>query len=370
MMKKRIAALTAILATLCLLADCGRPENGVSRNINVNGAENLTAEATPEDGSAEAVTGIPAPAETVEKRTTSPSTTAASTTQPTTALPKTTTPTTAVTTTTIPSTAAPTTAPPTTTAQTRAAQTTMAPTTTVPAPSSGELSYPIRYDDNGVKITIEKQWYLGTCCYIAHVQLSDYSRLKTGLAEDNYGSDELPAAFAASHNGLLTINGDYAEGDGKGVLRRGTIYGSAGQIPDAAYSQESGRFTAADGATIAALAEAGYTESFGFGAPVLVRDGKSIYGRKDGGKSTQRTLIGTTGEPGDIYLVVTEGRYTDGASRGLQYYEAGDLLESLGCDYGIALDGGGSSTMVWNGQKLNENIRQEVTGFVYVTGPG
>ncbi|MBQ6020515.1 MAG: phosphodiester glycosidase family protein [Clostridia bacterium] len=232
-----------------------------------------------------------------------------------------------------------------------------------------DIVFPIRYRDDGVEITIEKERYLGTCCYIAHIRLSDFSRLKTGMAKDGYGKKERPARFAEERGCLLTVNGDYSEGVKKGVLRGGAIFRDETAVVDGAYSQITGLLTEAKGATLSELAARGYTDSFGFGAGVLVQDGKSVYFRKDGGKKAQRTLIGTTGEPGDIYIVVTEGRYSDGTSPGLQYFEAGDLLESLGCTYGVALDGGASSSMVWNGIVLDHNRSRKVTGFVYVTDP-
>ena len=244
------------------------------------------------------------------------------------------------------------------------------PETEPPAPQVPDgRSFPIVYEDSGVKINIEKKWYNDTWCYVAHVRMTDYSRLKTGLANGSYGSSQRPASFAAEHGCLLTVNGDYAEGDRKSVLRRGVIYNADKEFARGVYSQNSGRLTEVFGESLNDLAGRGYTESFGFNAGTLVRDGVSIYLRKDGGKSAQRTLIGTTGEPGDIYIVVTEGRYTDGVSRGLQYYEAGDLLESLGCSFGFALDGGGSSAMVWNGRILTKTDEQKTTGFVYVTRP-
>lgn len=235
--------------------------------------------------------------------------------------------------------------------------------------NAADAGFPIRYRDDGVEIAIEKEWYLGTCCYIAHIRLSDFSRLKTGMAKDRYGRSQQIARFAEAHGCLLTVNGDYSEGVKKGVLRCGAVFRDEAAVVDGAYSQTTGLLTEAKGATLAELAALGYTDSFGFGADVLVTGGVSVYFRKDGGKQAQRTLIGTTGAPGEIYLVVTEGRYSDGTSPGLQYYEAGDLLESLGCTYGIALDGGASSSMVWNGRALVQNKSRKVTGFVYVTGP-
>ena len=249
--------------------------------------------------------------------------------------------------------------------------TTAAPETTTAAPTTAaqKLSYPISYEDGGVRITIDKRTYLGTCCYIAHVQASDYGRIKTGVSQGGYGGADLPSAFGSSHNAMLVINGDYAEGDGKGVLRSGRIYGSGSALPDAAYSQKTGVLLPGNGATLSEMSAMGYTDSFGFGADPLVVDGVSVYHRKDGGKKTQRTLIGCTDTPGELYLVVTEGRYSDGTSPGLQYYEGGDLMESLGCKFAIALDGGNSSSMVWNGQVLDRNKDQKVSGFLYVTRP-
>ena len=234
-------------------------------------------------------------------------------------------------------------------------------------PQIPSAALPIYYEDAGLKITVTRQWYVGAWCYIAHVQMSDYSRLKTGMARDAYGYDELPASFAARHDCLLAVNGDYAEGDRKSVLRAGNIYGFRTGVVQAVYSQRTGEFASGNGATLSELVGMGYTDSFGFGASDLVVDSQSVYLRKDGGKSTQRTLIGTTGNPGDMYIVVTEGRYTDGVSRGLQYFEAGDLLQSLGCSYGVALDGGMCSAMVWDGRVLNQNPPQKTTGFVYIT---
>ena len=251
-----------------------------------------------------------------------------------------------------------------TTTETASTETEIAETTAVQI--SNEVIYPIRYEDSGVTITINKQWYVGAWCYVAHIQASDYSRLKTGMTNDAYGVHSTASSFAAAHNALLTVNGDYAEGEGKGAIRNGRIYHSDDRTQQAVYSQSTGILESGQGRTIAELAQMGYTDTFNFGANDLVVEGKSVYLRKDGGKSAQRTLIGTTGTPGDIYLVVTEGRYSDGVSRGLQYWEAGDLLESLGCYYGIALDGGGSSTMVWNGKVLNHTSERSLTGFVYI----
>ena len=231
------------------------------------------------------------------------------------------------------------------------------------------ITFPISYSDDGVDILITKQWYVGAWCYIAHIRLSDYARFKTGMANETYGSAESIFSYISRHDCLLAVNGDYAEGYGLGVIRDGIVCNDGPSTAKGLYSQRTGRFTGRRDLTFSQLARSGYTDTFEFTARELVVDGKSVYLRKDGGKSTQRTLIGTTGNCGEIYLVVTEGNYSDGVSRGLQYWEAGDLLESLGCTLGLALDGGGSSVMVWNGRLLNRLYTgRKLTNYIFITG--
>lgn len=65
--------------------------------------------------------------------------------------------------------------------------------------------------------------------------------------------------------------------------------------------------------------------------------------------------------------MVSDGRYNDGESAGLTYHECAKYLKSKGCTQGTALDGGGSSTMVWKGNILNASQSNEraVIDFIY-----
>ena len=85
----------------------------------------------------------------------------------------------------------------------------------------------------------------------------------------------------------------------------------------------------------------------------LLYDGK-ILGRKKQNAFAQRTFIGTNGNPGDFWIVVSNGRYSDKYSKGLNMYGEGKILRQLGCVYGYNLDGGGSSTMVYLGKNINK----------------
>jgi exopolysaccharide biosynthesis protein len=63
---------------------------------------------------------------------------------------------------------------------------------------------------------------------------------------------------------------------------------------------------------------------------------------------------------------VSDGRKNDGKSAGLNAYQCGAYLKSKGCTLGVPLDGGGSSTIYFNGKVLNaaKNGQRAVTDFV------
>lgn len=85
----------------------------------------------------------------------------------------------------------------------------------------------------------------------------------------------------------------------------------------------------------------------------LLYNGK-ILGTKNQKAYAQRTFIGTNGKAGDFWIVVSNGRYSDKWSKGLNSYGEGKILKQLGCVYGYNLDGGGSSTMVYLGKNINK----------------
>ncbi|MBQ8806315.1 MAG: phosphodiester glycosidase family protein [Bacteroidaceae bacterium] len=226
--------------------------------------------------------------------------------------------------------------------------------------------WPKTYQDSGVKITIYKITGYGggnTTCYVADVQLTDYTRFFTACGKNKYGGQSGTQAAAKLQNAVLAINGCYsAPYLDYTVVRRGIIYNGANRnlwLP-AVYSSNTGLFSNVwegqrnelAGKNVQALVDAGLvTDTFCFGPPILV-DGVVTGGT--GGGRAQRTFIGTNGKPGHLLLCVSNGRYSDGVSAGLTYQEMGQLMKDYGCNFGIPLDGGGSSTMVFKGQVLNQ----------------
>ena len=93
------------------------------------------------------------------------------------------------------------------------------------------------------------------------------------------------------------------------------------------------------------------------GGPVLVRDGVPVYRSNEAftiaqlGPRGPRTAVGQRAD-GGILLVTTDGRQP-GFSVGMTNFELAQALVRLGAVRGMALDGGGSSTLAFEGTVLN-----------------
>ena len=238
-------------------------------------------------------------------------------------------------------------------------------------------SFPIQYSDGSSIITITKEWYGSSWNYIAHLQFSDYSRFGTAVGKGVYGGKETTSNAAKRLGALLTVNGCYSAPNlNYRVVRKGVIYNGADTntwIP-AVYSSHNGLLLSAwetgetpgiAGVNLQQLVNEGkVTDTFNFGPPILVN---GVVKGSGGGGRAQRTTIGTSGAAGDIWLVVSDGRYNDGVSAGPTYAEVAELLQSKGCTFAVPLDGGGSSTMVWRGTVLNaaRGNQRTVVDFVY-----
>ena len=100
----------------------------------------------------------------------------------------------------------------------------------------------------------------------------------------------------------------------------------------------------------------GITEAVG-GGPVLVRNGGPVFRANEAFTTSQltprnpRTGVGQLAD-GRVLLVVTDGR-RPGYSVGMTNFELAQTLVRLGAVTGSALDGGGSSTLAFDGSLLN-----------------
>lgn len=248
-----------------------------------------------------------------------------------------------------------------------------------PAASSNSSSkvsgFPINYSDSTCKITITKEWFENAYVYAAHIKFSDYSRFGTTCGKGKYGGTETTTSAAKRVGALLAINGCYSSPNlDYPVARSGKVMNDKNCWIPAVYSRWNGKFLSAwetggtpgiAGVKLSSLVnDKKVSDTFSFGPPILTNG--SVTAGSDSSRA-QRTFIGTNGNAGDIWLFVSDGRNNDGKSSGLTYKQCARYMQSKGCTFGVPLDGGGSSTMVWRGTILNaaKNNERAVVDFVY-----
>ena len=233
------------------------------------------------------------------------------------------------------------------------------------------------YEDENVKITYTQYTSNGTTIHVADVQLSSAEYLKTAFAEDTYGKNvtEATSEIAEAHDAILAINGDYYGVQEKGyVIRNGIVYRDQAGESEVLCIYADGSMKIVDPSTVTAqeLADQGVWQAFSFG-PGLVENGEisvsldSEVGRAKA--SNPRTAIGVIDELHYVF-VVSDGRTDD--SEGLSLYELASFMDQLGVQTAYNLDGGGSSTMVFRNQIINNptggfgDREREVSDIVYI----
>ncbi len=215
------------------------------------------------------------------------------------------------------------------------------------------------YQDGNISITITEYRENDTAIYVADVRLSSAEYLKTAFAKGAYGRNvtETTSEIAEENNAILAINGDYYGAQENGyVLRNGVLYrDTASNDQEDLVIYEDGSFGIVTETSVSAdqLLDDGAKEILSFG-PALVTNGQiAVTEGEEVGKaktSNPRTAIGIVDELNYLF-VVSDGRTDE--SEGLSLYELAEFMQSLGAQTAYNLDGGGSSTMYFNGQVIN-----------------
>ncbi|MFU2181082.1 phosphodiester glycosidase family protein [Streptococcus pluranimalium] len=240
------------------------------------------------------------------------------------------------------------------------------------------------YKDDNISISIDTKSTDDTTYYVADILVSDASYLKTALAQSTYGTNitETTSSIAKSNNAIFAINGDYYGANESGyVIKNGTLYRETSRSSDyedlVIYDDGSFDTVSENDATAQELLDSGVVNTFTFG-PTLVSDGKvSVSEGDEVGRAMSdnpRTAIGIVEEDdGRLHyiVIVSDGRSDE--SKGLTLLEMAELMQSYGVTTAYNLDGGGSSTMYFNGKVVNKpttngsNIQERaVSDIVYI----
>ena len=237
------------------------------------------------------------------------------------------------------------------------------------------------YSGNGINTVITTVRVSDTTAYVADVQLTSADSLKTALAQNTFGTNitQTTSEMAQQSGAILAINGDYYGANKRGyVIKNGVLYRDTVRQGDetedlAIYAD--GTFAIIDESDISAqeLLDSGVVQLFAFG-PALVENGELAVTANDevtqAKTSNPRTAIGII-DALHYIIVVSDGRTSE--SEGLSLLELAKLMQSYGCTTAYNLDGGGSSTMVFNGTVVNQPTtngktitEREVSDIVYI----
>lgn len=217
------------------------------------------------------------------------------------------------------------------------------------------------YSDDNIQINLETITTNNTTVYVADIQVSSAEYLKTALAQNTYGTNitAKTSETAVANNAILAINGDYYGANSTGyVIKNGILYRDA--VRDNAsygdlviYADGSFEIVYEDEVTAQELIDKGVVNLLAFG-PSLVEDGEIVVDTStEVGRamaSNPRTAIGIIDENHYI-IVVADGRTTE--SEGLSLYQMAEIMKEYGATTAYNLDGGGSSTLYFNGQVIN-----------------
>ncbi|MBR0374361.1 MAG: phosphodiester glycosidase family protein [Mogibacterium sp.] len=236
------------------------------------------------------------------------------------------------------------------------------------------------YESDRLSVTITQTRIADTDVYIADVVLKDGNTLQSGLAYNSFGRNlnAKTSEIAEDSGAVLAINGDYYGFRDTGyVMRNGYLYRTtpSGGEDLVVYADGSMEVINEYDVTAEELQASGAVQIYSFG-PGLVVDGEVAvsYGEEVGQsmRSNPRTAIGMIDETHYVF-VVSDGRTS--ASAGLDLYDLACLMQDLGCKTAYNLDGGGSTTMWFNGRIVNNptgghaghgSSERSVSDIVYV----
>ena len=218
------------------------------------------------------------------------------------------------------------------------------------------------YKDDNISVNLSETTVNSTQVYLADVTVSSSDYLKTAFAQNAFGTNVTAktSETAADNNAILAVNGDYYGANSTGyVIRNGVVYrdtvredSSNGDL--AIYKDGSFKIIYEDKISADQLVKDGVVNLLAFG-PALLENGEIAVGTNEevgqAMASNPRTAIGIIDENHYI-IVVSDGRTSE--SKGLFLYQMAEVMKSYGVKTAYNLDGGGSSTLYFNGLVINK----------------
>ena len=235
------------------------------------------------------------------------------------------------------------------------------------------------YQDENITLTLSEFYEYETHIYVADVYLSSAEHLKTAFAYDTYGRNvkAYTSEIARDHGAVFAINGDFYGAQERGyVIRNGIEYRTEPNSDQVLCIYADGHFDVKESyeKTTSELIEEGVWQAFCFG-PGLIENGELTVDENDEVDahmaSNPRTAIAHV--DGLHYMfIVSDGRTS--ASAGLSLDQLAAFIQKLGAQTAYNLDGGGSSSMYFQGRVINQPTssgrtikEREVSDIVYLS---
>lgn len=264
-------------------------------------------------------------------------------------------------------------APPTPTAE-------MVFVTPPPTPRPGPTPTIEHENSEGVRFEIIRREDIpGTIYYTIELWLTDIKQMRSAFSADEFNSmTETVGDIADRNNALLAINGDFATfNDGGIIIRNGELFRDNRSTRELLLIDKHGDFMLykdpPENSEEMALEfmEKEIWHTFVFG-PVLVDKGEEIELPKSffintKGAMEPRTAIGQLGPLHYLWIVV-DGRQDD-HSRGVSLPRLQDLFMEYNALYAFNLDGGGSTTLYYDGEVINKPAnggQRRVPDIIYI----
>jgi len=231
------------------------------------------------------------------------------------------------------------------------------------------------YENDEALITIYQIRASNSDVFVADVVVKDAHTILSGLAYNTFGGTNIVqtvSTMATEHDAIFAVNADYASHYDSGyVIRNGMILRNSTSYRNAIALYENGTVSsfAESSVSINDVLNDGAWQLWSFG-PVIIKDGVSVASVNDGldrdAVNNPRTAFGYV-SANHFMFVCVDGRTTQ--SHGVDIEELSGIMMSLNCVQAYNFDGGGSSTMYFNGEIINhpsEGSERSVSDCVYI----
>lgn len=214
------------------------------------------------------------------------------------------------------------------------------------------------YQNDQASIRLYKYYYESTTVYTADIVVSSSEYIKTAFANDYYGKNvtDKTSSIAQQNNAILAINGDYYGARENGyVIRNGVVFRDTNDGRDllCLYADGTMKIVNSGDQTAQELVYSGVWQAFSFGPALVQNNQVDVTVNQEVGKamaSNPRTAVGMI-DTNHFVFVVSDGRTTE--SKGLSLYQLATFMKNIGVNTAYNLDGGGSSTLYFNGEIIN-----------------